>query len=47
MDVWYWFFNLGNVVIYNFNVLKDEDVKLDVDGYVNIVLVSFDEVVEV
>ena len=45
-DVRYWSFNLGNAATYNFNALKDEDAKLDADGYVNIVLASQDEAVE-
>lgn len=45
-DVRYWSFNLGNAATYNFNALKDEDAKLDADGYVNIVLASPDEAVE-
>jgi len=41
-DVRYWSFNLGNSESYNFNALKDEDAKLDADGYVNIVLAEKD-----
>lgn len=46
-DVRYWSFNLGNAATYNFNGLKDEDAILDQDGYVNILLSSKDEDLEI
>ena len=45
-EVRYWSFNLGNSATYNFNALKDEDAKLDKDGFVNIVLANKDSEVE-
>ncbi len=45
-EVRYWSFNLGNAATYNFNALKDEDAKVDQDGYVNIVLASKDTEIE-
>ena len=41
-QVRYWSFNLGNAATYNFNALKDEDAKVDEEGYVNIVLATSD-----
>ena len=45
-QVRYWSFNLGNSASYNFNALKDEDARLDQDGFVNIVLASKDPEIE-